>query len=268
MNFSSDYGVVIIIQIMNFKKRTQAVPGYIKLPFNYAFSFLVLQHRQICTSDEYLPAFARLLDTANIAKRDVEVTEILEEESDAIEIHKQVMDELSELKPSELRNRGASVEPVKKAFEWRLLANAAVLVVAVGLAFSAGQLQQTGLGSSTAQVYVLDVTRSLEPQLTEIIVDASQPLVTLVAYPSFDGYRQLVSQITEFRGVADEFARSPDSQWSDVAEFVNGVGNQDSLALNLASEELSPGIYRLQVFGERDGGRVLDLQLYFEVVVR
>ena len=215
--------------------------------------------------------------TADIARRDEEINELLAEHPDAMGLHQEVMDELTSLdgdpagKQAPSDDEGVIPMPTTGSggVVWgnrQWLANAAFVLLGVGIALSYSLTQTQELTSSTAQVYYLDVTRSLQPRVEPITVDPSQPLTTLVVYPSFSGYVRLSAVIQRYQGAADAFAAAPEQDWNTVAGFNSGLGNQDSLALNVLSEQLSPGLYRVQVFGEQGAEpAVLDLQLYFNV---
>ncbi|MEM7077246.1 MAG: hypothetical protein AAF513_01340 [Pseudomonadota bacterium] len=133
----------------------------------------------------------------------------------------------------------------------RWMANAAMLMVGVGLAtilgiwqpFQAPDAQRLVIGS--AQVYPLDAFRTATPQVEVITLDRDEPLTTLIIYPDIADATPLQAVIARVAGDLEDPGELQGAAWETLSEMQVGPGSRDSLAINLPTPMLTPGIYRI-----------------------
>ncbi len=231
---------------------------------------------------------ANIQAAVDIARRDEEINEIIAAHPEGLDLHREVVSELSKpLVSSDAASETDSDEQITK-IDFRKeeassrdetgpeqvirpistwLSNAALVLIGVALAVTYNVTQPGGIEpTSTAHVYYLGVNRGVRPQVTPITVEDDAALVTLVVYPAFEEYNSLSTSVAFYQGQIEQFLEAPDADWQTLQTFSNSLGSQDSLALNLPGEGLKTGIYRLQVYGELESGSPqLDREVYFRV---
>lgn len=156
--------------------------------------------------------------------------------------------------PDEVSSRGAGGKVVELFARqpWMRMAAAMVLGIAVATLISPTlDVARQNSGLASANVIYLDTVRGADSAQLPTIELGGEPYVTLVAYPDFSDSRQLDVRVERAVG-PDE---SPDTairrdQWVVVFETTTGVGNADSIVVNVAAAALQPGLHRLRIESE------------------
>ena len=149
------------------------------------------------------------------------------------------------------------------------MAASAALAVGVTLLSTSTPVMVGGTsGLASSNVVYLETFRSATGVvLPTVVVGSQDEWITLIAYPAYDGFTEFRINVDRMIGDDPQVANSPDATWTQVWQSHTGIGNEDALAINVASDVLDEGIYRLHIEGlEASSGTYLSAaKLLFRV---
>ncbi len=149
--------------------------------------------------------------------------------------------------PAEQVERATVVQLINRQ-PWMRMAAALMLGVLISsMLTTRTQFPDAGSSMASANVVYLEVVRSASTEVPEVARDG-EPWVTLFAYPDFpeaELYRVYVER-------AQGSEQQPAS-WLAVLEQRIPAGTRESLVVNLRSEDLEAGTYRLRIEAESEG---------------
>jgi hypothetical protein len=138
-------------------------------------------------------------------------------------------------------------------YQSRLLSMAASAVLAIGATLLVTQTLETvdvSTGLASSNVVYLETLRSGDISgLPTVNVGGPNDWITLVAYPAYDDFAEFRIRVERLAGGEAQLNDPDSATWTIVWESQAGTGNRDSLVINLKSELLSVGTYRLHVEG-------------------
>jgi hypothetical protein len=173
---------------------------------------------------------------------------------------------LTEPDEASARGGGRMVELFTRQ-PWMRMAAAMVFGVAVATLMSpAGEDGGRGAGLASANVIYLDTVRGVDPAYVPTIELGDEPYVTLVAYPDFRETQRLGVHVERVAAPGEPLdAAIRADQWVTVFEATTGVGNADSVVVNVSADALQPGLHRLRIESASAAGAAPELVNLFLV---
>ena len=131
------------------------------------------------------------------------------------------------------------------------MAASAALAVGVTLLSTSTPVMDSGTsGLASSNVVYLETFRSATGvALPTVVVGSQDEWITFIAYPAYDGFTEFRINVDRMIGDDPQVANSPDATWTQVWQSHTGIGNEDALAINVTSDVLDDGIYRLHIEG-------------------
>ena len=138
-------------------------------------------------------------------------------------------------------------------YQSKVAAMAASAALAVGVTLLSTNTPVIDSGTSglaSSNVVYLETFRSATGVvLPTVVVGSQDEWITLIAYPAYDGFTEFRINVDRMIGDDPQVANSPDASWTQVWQSQTGIGNEDALVVNVASDVLDEGIYRLHIGG-------------------
>ena len=153
--------------------------------------------------------------------------------------------------------QGGGFQDTETSQPWMKMAAALMMGVLVTSVFTVPtQVAERSSGTATANVVFLDTFRGSDDSMLPVVnIGEADSVVSLIAYPDFTDAQSLMVQIEQ---APSDFVigsqTSDDTSWETIFSERTDIGTQDSVVVNVSSDLLEPGIYRLSVLSQSDTG--------------